>query len=221
MTKKKNDIYVLGDNSPKGSLVAKEVLTKKFVFPEGDPRNDMTPEELKAIGEQEDKKLFSHIDKFAINNPQQDALSNNAVEEETEEEVYNVDLSVAQVKKLTPDVIEIVENKTFTGNVEGVIQADPYMKIISHYFVRKACRKVINEIEKSVDDLEEALRSLPWKLREPVQKEIDDLRDRAYQLQRIIGYGSSSKGIVVPEWAEADVEDRVRNMVSSLVDLTD
>lgn len=193
------------------------VATKKklYRFEEGDPRNDMTADEIAAFAEQEDNKLNAQLGKFALANPQNESLVEEAAAEDEEEETYSVDLSQAIVTKKSGGEDEVVTS-------EPMVKANPYTNLVTNILVMKAAKKISKDLDTSVAELHKQIHTLPVKLREVFSKEAEKLADRKYELTRCMNYYvENSENIIIPDWAELEIRQNISRMLNDLLGLAD
>lgn len=229
---KKNEDVVVG--MPK--LKEKEE-GRLYVFPEGDPRNGLTAQEIVAMARQEEEDMERHISKFAAAQGVTD--TDEKANEEEEEQVYSIDLEnklittteesvlipvlkeekpVIQAPALYPE-----ESKEDVEAKRKFKEAQEMSNLVNDAFVRKAIRDLIVRIETAQEEIDKTINKLALpSITENAFQENDKLYKRVNELKACINFGGTTISYEkIPSWARADVRLYVQNRMNELIDLAE
>lgn len=210
----------------------------RFLFPEGDPRNNMTPEEIEAIAQREAQDIESRLSKFILPTTNDPGIEDE--EEDGEEEIVTVDLEkkvvgdkVTDVIIIKPDNIVSSDIPNFDKHLEEIkntplqyvpqgapqveILTNPYTQLITDLFVRKAIASLIAELNDYHDKLSDiAFNSPIASLAEGTKKEVDKLWDDKAKLRLAI-QGNKVDYNLIPEWAVGNIESFISRKLTDLI----
>lgn len=213
--------------------------------PEGqsDPREGMSPEEIKEYMKKEEEQLYGKLDKFLSLNPKPDTSS--LTEEDEEEETFTLDLEKKMVtQKLGEGVVmrdedgtihEVKDPKIKEAVKEAVAEVvevkEPsvaeqvqkkYQDMITDRFVSKAIASIIermNEVqkesEKSAHDA--GLGYIAERLGNDL---FTVIQNQKLELRAAIAGGKVHYD-KIPEWAKGYIDDHVQNALNSLIDFVE
>lgn len=176
-----------------------------------DPRLSMTPEEIREYARQEDEALSRRIGKFVQEVPQPDT---SELEVEEEDEVYSIDLEKKTIEEKT-DLLAVGP-----GLLNQLVEENPYTKVITNIFISKAIAKLVKDIRKRQNDLEEFAEKTPLKA------EAEALRKLSYgvydtQIQELKRCWISGTNKVqhekIPDWAVVHIQEYITDTLTSLI----
>jgi hypothetical protein len=208
---------------------------RELLFPPGDPRNDMTLEEIAAFAEQEESTINRHLAIMAKNTPPP-----NPVQEEDDEddEEFELDLKNGIAKQTVGEGLIVKPNGIVSGDIiikgdfdgdfikyaEPLKPLNPFEGIITETLVAKSIYKLAKKMEEYYDSLAVARNKAPLISDvEALDKQMEKYYDKILELKRSIKHFPDS-GVdydKVPEWAVKDIERNVRASAKQLADLLD
>lgn len=218
-------------------------------FPEGDPRNKMTDEEIARIAALEEAEL----DRILSKAPPLSQIASGGVEEEEDEEDeedFKVDLSKgvvtqtvaqgiilgngAEKEKLICEpllveggYIKLAGTTTFNDQPIAVVTPDmEYMKMLTDVLVSQGIRYARRKIESDWEALDKAKQaSRITTIYDMLNGELEKLEEKRIQLRKALPIEGLGDGAVryenIPDWASNDVKIYVRNAMRQLLTLID
>jgi hypothetical protein len=205
-----------------------ELKPKELRFPAGDPRNDMTMEEIEAIARREDDVVNRHLAIMAKNVQPPCPVQ----EEDEDDEEFEVDLAKGVAKQtIAQGVIIKGEPMAIKGDYDGdfismvgesLKPLNPYEGIVTEALVRKAVIKFAAKMEEYSESLQLARIKAPMLSdMEALDKQIEDYFEKITQLRRSLKRFPDT-GVdydKIPEWAVGNIERNVREAANQLADL--
>lgn len=209
-----------------------------FEFPEGDPRNGMSAEEIQRLAKQEELEINNMLAKA----PPLHQIASGGVEEEDddeEDEDFKIDLKNGVV---TQDLgsglivgrgndkeklIELSGNVQFNNQPVAVVTPDmEYTKQMTDLLVIQALlwiRKRMDADYKALDDLR--WNSTTPSLKRGLENELESLEEQQRDLRKAMppeGFNSRSvKYENIPEWAQPQIRRYVQGAFSQIISLID
>ncbi len=199
-------------------------------FPQGDPRNAMTDEEIRNYALMEEQEIDMRIGRFIQAIP-----ADLPIEEESEEEeIFTVD----------PDQKVITQSTVFLGDLprggivsEGLTamltppqprpmlaEHNPYTVIITDVLVRKAINSIIRKYRDFADELDDFSYKAPTnESRDAIRQEQTNVEKKISELRASITSINETGAVSydkIPEWASSEIRFLVYEAFSELIGLT-
>jgi hypothetical protein len=212
-----------------------------LIFPPGDPRNDMSLEEIQRVAQQEEITINRHLSIMAKNVQPPCPVQEEEDDEDTED--FEIDLNKGVVTQNLSTGVFIKDKGTIiSGDFDGegiivphpitmveplkpILVEDEYSDIIKQSLVHFALNVMRDDVTAAIGKLEEmqadTLR-LPTSLSTTLEKEAENLWEQRRELSSAIPFGKGElKYDKIPEWAKPQVKRLMHGAIDQLLSLVD